>query len=73
MNYLSKITHHMKTIFRTPTADELAVVELEEAKRQLLQMQTALDYSKRMVDYHADRIKRLTAYVAKANTEEAPL
>lgn len=73
MNYLSKITNYMKTIFRTPSADELAVVELEEAKRQLLQMQTALDYSKRMVDYHADRIKRLTAYVAKANTEEAPL
>lgn len=67
-----KIVNFMQSIFRTPSADELAIVELEEAKRQLLQMQTALDYSKRMVDYHSDRIKRLTAYVAKATTEETP-
>jgi predicted outer membrane protein len=39
--------------------------ELDDAKRQHLQMLTALDYSKRMVDYHQDRIKRLTAYIAK--------
>ena len=70
MKYFYKIKDYMATVFRTPSADELAVVELEEAKRQLLQMQTALDYSKRMVDYHSDRIKRLTAYIAKATTEE---
>ena len=68
----AKIQNYMQTIFRTPTADELAMIELEEAKRSLLQMQTALDYSKRMVDYHSDRIKRLNAYVAKATTEETP-
>jgi hypothetical protein len=62
----------MQSIFRTPSADELAIAELEEAKRSLLQMQTALDYSKRMVDYHADRIKRLNAYIAKSVTEETP-
>ena len=67
-----KIENFMQSIFRTPTADELAIIELEEAKRSLLQMQTALDYSKRMVDYHSDRIKRLNAYVAKATTEETP-
>lgn len=67
-----KIENFMQSIFRTPAADELAMIELEEAKRSLLQMQTALDYSKRMVDYHSDRIKRLNAYVAKATTEETP-
>ena len=72
-NFKNKFITIMQSIFRTPSADELAVVELEEAKRQLLQMQTALDYSKRMVDYHSDRIKRLTAYVAKATTEEASI
>jgi predicted outer membrane protein len=50
---------------RTPSAEELAMRELDDAKRQHLQMLTALDYSKRMVDYHQDRIKRLTAYIAK--------
>jgi hypothetical protein len=72
MNYLQKLKNFMQSIFKTPSADELAVIELEDAKRQLLAMQTALDYSKRMVDYHSDRIKRLTAYVAKATTEETP-
>jgi hypothetical protein len=68
----AKIQNFMQSIFRIPAADELAMIELEEAKRSLLQMQTALDYSKRMVDYHSDRIKRLNAYVAKATTEETP-
>jgi predicted NAD/FAD-binding protein len=49
--------------FRVPTAKELAIRELEEAKREQLQALTALDYSKRMVEYHGDRIKRLAAYV----------
>jgi hypothetical protein len=69
--YFYKFKKFMSTAFRTPLADELALIELEEAKRQLLHMQTALDYSKRMVDYHSDRIKRLNAYVAKSSTEEA--
>jgi len=69
--YFYKFKKFISTMFKTPLADELAIIELEEAKRQLLHMQTALDYSKRMVDYHSDRIKRLNAYVAKASTEEA--
>jgi hypothetical protein len=51
--------------FRLPSADLMAVRELEEAKRSLLQMQTAQDYAKRMCEYHQDRVKRLTAYITK--------
>jgi hypothetical protein len=51
--------------FRMPTADLMAVRELEEAKRELLQMQSAQDYAKSMCSYHAERVKRLTAYVTK--------
>lgn len=51
--------------FRLPTADLMAVRELEEAKRELLQMQSAQDYAKSMCVYHAERVKRLTAYIAK--------
>jgi len=72
MQYLYKIKDHMKSFFRVPSADELAVAELEDAKRQLLHAQTAMDYSRRMVDYHSDRVKRLNAYIAKATTEETP-
>jgi len=55
------------SLLRVPTADVLAVKELEDAKRDLLRSQTALDYTKRMVEYHQDRVKRLTAYVEKSN------
>ena len=55
----------MMKYFTLPTADSMAIKELEEAKRELLRSQSALDYTKRMVEYHQDRIKRLSAYVAK--------
>jgi len=55
----------MMKYFTLPTADSMAIKELEEAKRELLRTQSALDYTKRMVEYHQDRIKRLSAYVAK--------
>jgi hypothetical protein len=54
-----------KQFFTLPNADVLAVRELEQAKRELLQMQTAQDYAKSMCVYHAERVKRLTAYVTK--------
>ena len=53
------------SLLRVPTADVMAVRELEEAKRELLRSQSAQDYAKRMVEYHQDRVKRLSAYVAK--------
>ncbi len=55
------------SLLRVPTADVMAVRELEEAKRELLRSQSAQDYAKRMVEYHQDRVKRLTAYVEKSN------
>jgi hypothetical protein len=55
----------MMKYFTLPTADAMAIKELEEAKRELLRSQSALDYTKRMVEYHQDRVKRLSAYVAK--------
>ena len=51
--------------FRLPSADMMAVKELEEAKRSLLQMQSAQDYAKSMCAYHAERVKRLTTYITK--------
>lgn len=57
----------MMKYFVLPTADIMAARELEEAKRELLRSQSALDYTKRMVEYHQDRVKRLTAYVEKSN------
>ena len=54
------------SMIRVPSAEVLALRELEEAKRSLLEMQTAKDYSGRMVEYNMDRIRRLTMYLNKA-------
>lgn len=71
MNSVTNIIKQLwEAMTRTPSAEELAMRELDQAKREHLQMLTALDYSKRMVDYHQDRIKRLTAYIAKGVANE---
>lgn len=54
----------IRQFFRTPSADVLAQRELEEAKRELLRAMSAQDYANRIVQFHADRIKRLTAYTS---------
>jgi len=60
-------------MFHVPTAEILALRELEEAKRELLAMQTAKDYSGRMVEYNMDRIRRLTQYLNKAMENKGDL
>lgn len=66
MNLIKQLIEAIKSTFRVPSSDEIAIRELEEAKRQLLAMQTAKDYATRMVEYNMDRCRRLTAYVAKS-------
>jgi hypothetical protein len=68
-NLLKSVRDALYGAFSLPTADEMAVEELEEAKRELLRMQSIQDYSKRMCEYHADRIKRLGTYISKSMTE----
>jgi hypothetical protein len=49
--------------FYKPSPRELAQRELEDAQRELLAAQSAADYARRMSEYHADRIRRLTAFL----------
>jgi hypothetical protein len=69
-NVTKNIFYALVESLRAPTPEEMAIKELEGARRELLNMLTAQDYSKRMVEYHLDRIKRLTNYLAKANNNE---
>lgn len=48
-----------------PSPFAMATEELETAQRALLVSQSDLEYSRAMVSYHEDRIKRLTATVKK--------
>ena len=46
--------------FRTPTTQALIARELEEAKRRLLEAQSAREFADAMCKYHENRIKRLS-------------
>jgi hypothetical protein len=62
MNFIERF----QSLWQMPSPKELAAKELEEAKRRFLDAQSGMEYAKRMSDYHADRIKRLTNYLETA-------
>ena len=53
----------LKKLWTTPSAEVLALRELEEAKRKLLDAQTSREYADSMVKFREQQIKRLTAYL----------
>jgi len=63
---LDETVSYVKSWFTTPSAEVLALRELEDAKRKLLDAQTAREYADSMCKYHDARIKRLTAYLHAA-------
>ncbi len=61
---------YFKSVFDVPTAEMMALKELEECKRKLLEAQTAREYSDSMCKYREAQIKRLTAYLHLATEEK---
>lgn len=58
----------IKKVFKTPTADELAKREYDEARRELLVSQSAAEYHQSMIEYHIKRLLRLEEIIdAKAD------
>lgn len=53
----------LKKLWAAPSAEVLALKELEEAKRKLLDAQTSREYADSMVKFREAQIKRLTAYI----------
>lgn len=60
---------NFKTFFQNinplhkPSADVLARLELEDAKRALLEAQSGMEYAKAMVMYRTEQIERLSKVV----------
>ena len=50
---------HLKRMFTTPTADQLAQREYDDARRELLLSQSAAEYHQSMIEYHIKRLLRL--------------
>jgi hypothetical protein len=57
---------NIEKLWATPSAEVLALRELEESKRRLLEAQTAREYAESMCKYREAQIKRLTAYLHNA-------
>ena len=57
--------------FRTPSPEELIARELDQARRGLLEAQTARDYASAMVIYHETRIDRLRTQLETMAAEPA--
>jgi len=65
-----KQIEYIKTLFASPTAETLALRELEEAKRELLKTQSLQEYSAKMVEYHQGKIRRLTGFLKTAMKDQ---
>jgi hypothetical protein len=61
----------LKSVYTTPSAEQIALRELEESKRRLLEAQSTREYAVSMCSYYENKIKRLTTYLHKATEEQA--
>lgn len=68
---IQELYNWVRNAYTTPSAEVLALRELEEAKRSLLETQSAREYADSMCKYREAQIKRLTAYLHKATEVDA--
>ena len=68
---IRELYNWVRNAYAAPSAETLALRELEEAKRSLLETQSAREYADSMCKYREAQIKRLTAYLHKATEEQS--
>lgn len=67
---LQEIIESIKAYFRAPSAEVLALKELEDSRRKLLEAQSGREYAESMCKYYDAKIKRLTSYLHSATEEK---
>jgi hypothetical protein len=60
-----KMLEFIREYVRQPTHIELVNKELEEAKVEKLEAETAVEYAQSIVQYNTNRIDRLNTYIAE--------
>jgi hypothetical protein len=60
----------LKKLWATPSPESIALRELEDSRRELLNAHTQQEYSAKMVEFHKGKIKRLTAFLKENMNEE---
>ena len=56
----------IKQLFEAPSAETIALRELEQCKRELSNAHSSREYAQAMCEYYETKIKRLNAYLHDA-------
>ena len=67
---MNDLIDYVKNLIRTPSAEAIALRDLEESKRKLLDALSGREYADSMCKYYEAKIKRLTTYLHKATEEQ---
>ena len=62
---MNKIIDLLRSVYVLPSARVLAIKELEDSKRKLLEMESSFDYAQSMCNYYKAKINRLESYLKK--------
>ena len=57
---MKRLIEYLTNIYRMPSPEKMALIELEEAKRKLLEAQTGREYADSMCKFREAQIKRRT-------------
>jgi len=57
-------------LFGRSTPEEIAAIELQQARRGLLEAQTGAEYALAMVEYHRARIARLQEFLRQKEADK---
>ena len=66
-----KMIDFIRDCLRQPTHMEMVNKELEEAKLEKLEAETAVEYAQSIVQYNTKRIDRLNTYIAEQGKEKS--
>ena len=66
-----KMFNFIRDFVRQPTHMEMVNKELEEAKLEKLEAETAVEYAQSIVQYNTKRIDRLNIYIAEQVKEKS--
>jgi hypothetical protein len=66
-----KIFNLIKQLYAPPSPESIALRELEESRRELLNAYTQQEYALKMCEFHKNKIKRLTLFLKETMEEQS--
>lgn len=63
---MTSIINYIKQLYAQPSAEAIALRELEQSKRELLNALSTQEYAAKLAEYHQGKITRLTKFLKTA-------